>query len=120
MGEVTNFDDTVNRGCGATSSENCTFFEVDSGNLQAGHCALTICPASGNICSLRLDFNSFNIAGPSTSTVAVIDLLNGQPVNLNETDAVQAALGTRCLTDTFSVTNPGGTVSNAHISLHFI
>ena len=60
------------------------------------------------ISQLRLDFDTFVISGPSTSTTIVTNLLNGAPARLAETDAVAASLSTRCLTDTFAVTNPGG------------
>ena len=68
---------TVNRGCGATTSENCTFFEVSLNNVRPGQCSLQVCPCNSNICQIRLDFNTFVIAGPSTSTTEVVRLLNG-------------------------------------------
>ena len=56
---------------------------------------------------LRLDFNQFMISGPSTSsaTMGVTKILNGNPVAAGGTSATTH---TQCLTDTFSVTNPGG------------
>ena len=53
---------------------------------------------------LRLDFNSFTITGPSTSTLSNIKLKFGQPVSTG----LSHTTGSRCLADRFSVTNPGG------------
>ncbi|XP_059097284.1 uncharacterized protein LOC131891672 [Tigriopus californicus] len=90
--------------CGATSSENCTYFE--SGGVDAGSCKLEICPCGGNICQLRLDFDQFLIAGPSTSLVAVSNHKEGVVGAAAATKPV--TLASRCLTDTFSVTSPTG------------
>ena len=55
---------------------------------------------------LRLDFDSFSITGPSTSTTtsAKLKILNGI------TDGAGAAVTTasQCLTDSFSVTSSNG------------
>ncbi len=56
---------------------------------------------------LRLDFTNFQITGPSTSTVVNAQILNGQPTT-TAAAGVAATTATRCLTDTFSVTNPNG------------
>ncbi len=87
---------TFTIGCGGTSSENCTYFQ--SGGSEIGQCCATICPCGDNICQvrrhdltsgmwysywqcqllqIRLDFNTFVITGPSTSTVVVGKTLNG-------------------------------------------
>ena len=54
----------------------------------------------------------FTIAGPDTTTTSVARLINGVPVRTNLVAPVKvgvpAALRTRCLVDTFSVTNPAG------------
>lgn len=57
---------------------------------------------------LRLDFVSFTITGPSTSTLSSAALLNG---NIIQTpgNGVAVTDASRCLADQFSVTNPGGT-----------
>ncbi|XP_059081957.1 uncharacterized protein LOC131879615 [Tigriopus californicus] len=92
---------TFSASCGQTSNENCTYF--DSGNVPAGACRVRICRCDDNVCQLRLDFNSFVIAGPSTSTITIgkqtngIIIVAGKPVNP----------ATQCLVDRFSVTNPG-------------
>eukprot|EP00095_Tigriopus_kingsejongensis_P010885 maker-scaffold86_size395752-snap-gene-2.32 protein:Tk10885 transcript:maker-scaffold86_size395752-snap-gene-2.32-mRNA-1 annotation:"PREDICTED: uncharacterized protein LOC100905950" len=96
---------TFSLGCGQTSSENTTYFESTAGT--AGDCMATICPAGLNICQIRLDFNQFQITGPSTSAVTIANQLHGM-VNLpGATQGVTYA--SQCLTDTFSVmggTNP--------------
>jgi len=94
--------------CGSTSSENCTYFESKGGEI--GQCKVEICPCSHDICQLRLDFNQFIITGPSTATESVHKTIFGE-VSTGAT-GVPVALASRCLTDTFSVTNPtGGTPS---------
>merc|ERR1712008_623962 len=91
---------TIN--CGAQSSQNCTYFE--SSGVTSGNCRATICPCSTTICQLRLDFITHVITGPSTLTVSATKVLNGA-VNAG---GVPASLASECLTDSFSVTNPGG------------
>ena len=59
---------SVTAGCGNTFSENCTYF--DSATVSAGSCATTVCKCNTNICQMRLDFNTFTITGPSTSTAS--------------------------------------------------
>ena len=54
----------------------------------------------------RLDFTTFMINGPSTSMEAVGMATNGV---ILPGGAVNVAQQTQCLTDVFSVTNPGGT-----------
>ena len=76
-------------------------------NAPSGACAFTACPCNDNICQLRLDFVNFNIAGPATNTDVIANLIAGQQVQKNN-GGIPAALSTRCLTDTFTVTNPGG------------
>ena len=84
------------------SSENNTYFESDGD--EKGHCTVKVCKAKASIVQLRLDFETFNILGPSTDTATVasvsnnVVLQNGAPSNLN----------TVCLDDAFSVSNPGG------------
>ena len=53
---------------------------------------------------LRLDFTTFVITGPSTSSATATEIINGQPA----AGGVAVATRGQCLTDTFSVTNPGG------------
>ncbi|XP_059097889.1 uncharacterized protein LOC131892134 [Tigriopus californicus] len=83
-------------GCGSTSSQNCTYFE--STGTEAGSCRMKICPCNGNICQLRLDFETFVLNQPDASMATTIK-------NAANT-AITAS--TQCLVDQFSVTNPGG------------
>ncbi|XP_059087518.1 uncharacterized protein LOC131883927 [Tigriopus californicus] len=91
--------------CGATSNENCTYFDQQGG--EVGQCAVKICKCQSNICQLRLDFNQFTITGPSTSTLTEVALLNGSPVGPTGS-GVAASVGSQCLTDSFSVTDSTG------------
>lgn len=91
--------------CGASFSENCTYFENAGG--QPGSCSLEVCPSTDNICQLRLDFDMFVISGPSTLSDSVGVTLNGAPVT-DITKGVAVATASQCLTDTFSISNPGG------------
>lgn len=93
---------TFSATCGQTSRENCTYFE--SSSVPTGACRLEVCKCDDNVCQLRLDFNSFVIAGPSTSTITVGKQLNGN-VAVAATKPFTPA--TQCLMDRFSVTNPG-------------
>ena len=57
---------------------------------------------------LRLDFNTFNIAGPSTTTASSFQTLNGQQTTGTNANARASSVNSQCLVDTFQVTNPGG------------
>jgi len=92
--------------CGDESSENSTYFQ-SSGYFQSGVCNAKICPMTSDICQLRLDFISFNIAEPSTSTVTVANSIQGMPLGGATTTPV-SKMG-QCLTDSFTVTSPGST-----------
>ena len=55
---------------------------------------------------LRLDFNTFTIAGPSTATSTVAKMAGG---SISPTGARAVTTATQCLTDTFTMTGvPGG------------
>ena len=45
--------------------------------MSTGACNAQICRNNPNICQIRLDFDSFEIAGPSTSTLSVSKILLG-------------------------------------------
>ena len=62
------------------------------------------------IFQLRLDFNMFTITGPSTSSMSVGTSLNGA---LLVAGTKKVANKNQCLTDTFTVSNPGGNVPSA-------
>ncbi|XP_059097431.1 uncharacterized protein LOC131891786 [Tigriopus californicus] len=94
---------TFSVGCGGTSNENCTYFE--SSGISSGACRVKICRCNDNICQLRLDFSNFVITGPSTQTVGTGMTIGGV---LAPGATLVVTPATQCLTDSFSVTNPGG------------
>lgn len=87
---------SVQKSCGDTSSENCTYFQ--SSGSEVGQCRIKICPCSDNICQLRLDFQNFVINQPKT-TVESVQKINSKLFY----DLAQ------CQTDIFTVTAPGNT-----------
>ena len=93
---------TVTARCGDVSSENNTYFESDGD--EKGHCTVKICKAKASIVQLRLDFETFNILGPSTDSITVQSVSN----NVALAAGTQSNLNTVCLDDSFSVSNPGG------------
>ena len=78
----------------------------------------TICKTNSDVCQIRLDFNTFVISGPSTTTTSIGEVIFGAFV----TDGVGAdvAEAGQCLTDTFAISNQiavptiCGTNTNAH------
>lgn len=94
---------SVTATCGQQFSQNCTYF--DSSTVSTGSCAATICKCNTNVCQMRLDFNTFTITGPSTSTTSIGSQTAGSLTGTGATvsDASQ------CLTDTFTVSSPGTT-----------
>merc|ERR1712226_1306574 len=67
---------TFSIGCGGSSSENCTHVEISS--PSAGMCNAQICPATTNICQIRLDLDTFVITGPSTVSTSIGLFLGGE------------------------------------------
>lgn len=67
---------------------NNTYFT--SGVSDSSPCSFTVCKADSSICHIRLDFDTFNIAGPSTDSS-----------NTNPT------MRSRCLTASFSASTSG-------------
>ena len=55
---------------------------------------------------MRLDFNTFVISGPSTDTVTIGFVNEGE---INGAIGTEACTSTQCQTDTFSITSPGTT-----------
>ncbi len=67
--------------CGETGRENITYYLSPStanstptsspaSLSRPTVCEYTVCPASDNICRLRLDFNAFKIGAPNTAAKA--------------------------------------------------
>jgi len=90
---------TFQPGCGSTTSENCTYHTVTSFSTttNTSPCTYTVCPASTSVCKLRLDLMTFTINGPYTVVTAINANIDADP-----------RVGD-CTTDSFTVTNPGGT-----------
>ncbi len=95
-------------GCGESTKENGSYLFQRSlaetggeGGPPAGLCTYTICKAVDDVCRIRLDFETFVIAGPAVGTVSDYD-----PTTDNEVYA--GAIGD-CVTDTFTFTSPGRT-----------
>jgi len=89
--------------CGASVSENNTFFESEG--EEKSHCSIQVCKASSSIVQLRLDFVDFAITGPDTSTTSIAFTTAG---NIATAAGQTSNLASRCTTDIFSVSNPGG------------
>ena len=53
--------------CGQTTSLNNTYFASRTSG-DSSPCSLRVCRATNNICQIRLDFDTFNIDGPVTTT----------------------------------------------------
>ena len=53
--------------CGETTSLNNTYFASRTSG-DTSPCSLRVCRANTNICQIRLDFDTFNIEGPVTTT----------------------------------------------------
>lgn len=107
---------TFSVGCGSSSSENCTYFEVVGG--LDGPCVSKICKVNSNICQIRLDLTTFVITGPSTNTGSVGKQVNGNHVEVGGGKLFSQAGS--CLTDVFTVSGSEvpplcGTLSGEHI-----
>jgi hypothetical protein len=99
--------------CGSSSSENITYWTQPSAGASYGTCSLDICPSNDDICSIRLDFTSFTITGPSTQSIAnQIGRKAGQPAgHIVDTHIIKgSSWASNCLLDTFTVT--GSSPSN--------
>ncbi len=64
-------------------------------------------PSSCFNLQIRIDFNTFVIAGPSTVTLTTATEVGG---SVGGTGGQVISLATQCLTDTFSLTGPAGSV----------
>ena len=88
--------------CGGSSSQNNTYASMTAYTISSDPdpCIYTFCKSNSDVCKLRIDYESMNIAGPVTydsgRTAA-----DGYKWGMLVGD---------CNTDTLTVTNPGGTV----------
>ncbi|XP_023348755.1 uncharacterized protein LOC111717490, partial [Eurytemora carolleeae] len=57
--------------CGSTISQNNTYHVISNFNTvtDPSPCTYTVCPLNNNICKIRLDFETFTISGPATTTL---------------------------------------------------
>lgn len=81
-----------------SSSQNNTYITADN-TIAAGAHTYTVCPCNDNICRIKFDFTSFQLAAPDSGYGFVT---NAAPVALNA-----AAVG-RCLIDDFTIISPSG------------
>lgn len=77
-----------------------TYFDSATTPL-AGSCRAKVCKLSSDICQIRLDFSSFVITGPSTSSATIGKETGGVEVS----GGTAQSEATQCQTDTFGVTN---------------
>ena len=87
--------------CGGSSSQNNTYATVTSYTVSSDPdpCTYTFCKSNSDVCKLRIDYESFNIASPTTYDAA------------KAADAYKwGLLVGDCTTDSLTVSNPGGAV----------
>eukprot|EP00095_Tigriopus_kingsejongensis_P001496 maker-scaffold124_size330879-snap-gene-2.10 protein:Tk01496 transcript:maker-scaffold124_size330879-snap-gene-2.10-mRNA-1 annotation:"AGAP009769-PA" len=64
---------TLSLACGSTSSENCTYLTQTSTTANTiSPCTYTICPCDSNVCRIRFDFDSFQIAEQTVGTAVLV------------------------------------------------
>jgi len=115
--------------CGSTTSENLTAW-TQATTVESGECGLTVCPIDDSICSIRLDFTTFVITGPSTISAPEVRRIMGHPsMDLGDNtpyDHGGSSMTSGCLTDIFymkgaspSTTPPSicGTATGDHMYL---
>lgn len=87
----------ISLSCGQSTSENCTYLvQTSTSSPTTQNCVYEICKAGSNVCRIRLDFTTFEIAPPVTGTAAAA-VTNTQ---------TGGAIGD-CVSDTFTLTSPG-------------
>jgi len=88
--------------CGGSSNANNSYAKIDSYSVSsdADPCTYTFCKTNADVCKLRIDFDTMVLSSPTTyaaqSPAATTYLLG-------------AKMGD-CVTDTLTVSNPGGAV----------
>ena len=64
--------------CGGMSSQNCTYLEQASfTSITTNPCQYRLRRNDDDVCRIRLDFNMFTLAGPTTGTVAAAAATEG-------------------------------------------
>jgi len=89
---------TFTLSCGGSASENCTYISQSSVTTLTSPCKYEICKCNTNICRIRFDLNTFVTAGPEVGTTETVVTTIGSGIG-------------DCVTDSFSISNPGGTGS---------
>lgn len=94
----------ISLACGGMTSDNCTYITQSATNtITPSPCQYKICKCKGDICRIRLDFNTFNIAGPVVGTSFFKTQTAG---GTNAPTNNGGAIGD-CLTDSFTLSAPG-------------
>jgi len=88
--------------CGDSSSANNSYAKIDSYSVSsdADPCTYTFCKTNSDVCKLRIDFDTMVLTAPVTYAA--------QPTPA-DTWKLGAKMGD-CVTDTLTVSNPGGAV----------
>jgi len=92
---------TFSLACGGTSKENNTYAIINSYSTtsDADPCIYTICPTTTDICKLRIDMETMQIAAPTEYDSSLITAA----ASLRQHNTMAGA----CSTDTMTVSNPG-------------
>merc|ERR1712004_173186 len=110
---------TFTVGCGSTISQNSTYFAAS--DLADGACSARVCRCTTGVCQIRLDFQTFVISGPSTRTVSIGSIINGDLQQVGTAGLTSVTEAGQCLTDTFSISDQNtvplicGTNSGEHV-----
>ena len=92
---------TVSLSCGGTTSENNTYIvQAATTSAPASPCTYKVCPCSSDICRIRYDFTSNQLADQVKATAAEA---GGAAADLTSNFRVGD-----CLTDQMSISAPGG------------
>lgn len=83
---------------GQSSSQNNTHISLTS-TIAAGNHKYTICPCNDNICRIKFDFNTFQLASPNTGMGSVV----GYGIAFASAQGVG-----QCIIDQFQITSPSG------------
>ena len=88
--------------CGGSSSANNSYAKIDSYSVSSDEdpCTYTFCKTNADVCKLRIDFDTMVLSSPTTYAA--------QSPAAN-TYLLGAKMGD-CVTDTLTVSNPGGAV----------
>ena len=96
---------TFSGGCSGSTSLNNTYFK--SSDSDASPCLFTVCKSSSDVCQIRLGFDTFDIAQPST----------------NNPSSVAASGRTQCQSAQFTATSDGPnppTICGTNTDYHMI